>query len=371
MEQHPNVTVEVVPQPHDEYYNLVGAAIAAGEGPDVLLFHGGTRLTERQDILVPLDDYIGEEVDNFINLQNGWTNTETGQVLALPVTIQGFAYYYNKKIYEEAGLDPEQPPTTWEELSANCEAILENTDKACFTVGGKDGFGFVFHASMWANALFTPEEHEAYRNGEMSFGDPKMARLFELWNDATEKGWWQEGAASTAVYMESHDNFNAGRAAHTQGLISDVAHWKMYGDNLGAKNVGMFKNVVLDPDVYASVEEIPIAAGGGIGWAVPQWAPNKEMSAELVKHLTSPDSQLLLFNSAATIIPRNDIDPGLISSPHAKQINEWLKDAEMPIFYITPTDINREWQRQASLLLLGEISPEEATEAMVEFEGSR
>lgn len=248
---------------------------------------------------------------------------------------------------------------------------MSNTDKSCFTAGGKDGHGIRFYGSLFAASVFTPEDHARFAAGEMPYDDPKMVKQLELWYEASQKGWWQEGVASETTYMDSHDNFMAGRAAHTQGLISDVAHWKQYSDFLGANNVGMFKNVVVDPEVYDNVEDIPIAAGGGIGWAVASWSPNVEMAAELVKHLTSPDGQLVLFNSAATIIPRTDIDPGLISSPQAKQINEWLKDAEMPTFYITPTDLNAEWQRQASLLLLGETTPEESTQAMVEFYNAR
>jgi ABC-type glycerol-3-phosphate transport system substrate-binding protein len=372
MEMHPNVTVEVVPQPHAEYYNVIGAAIAANEGPDVMAFHSGTRLTERQDALIPLDDYVGDDAKNFVGLETAFVNTETGELIALPVTTQGFIYYYNKNIYQEAGLDPEKPPTTWGELVANCEAIMANTDKACFTVGGKaDGFqGIAFHSSIWANAIFTPEEHIAFRNGEISYDNPKMVKLLELWAEATERGWWQEGAASTATYMDSHDNFNAGRAAHTQGLISDVAHWKMYGENLGDVNVGMFKNIVIDPAVYDNVEDMPLCAGDGLGWAVAKWSPHPDMAAELVKFMTSPESQLVLYNSAGSMIPRTDIQPELVGQPKVRQIIEWLGNAEIPIFYVTPTELNREWQRQASLLMLGETTVEDAVQAMVELQQS-
>jgi len=370
-EMNPHITVELVPQPNNTYYELFGAAVAAGEGPDAMLIHGGTRLTERQDLMIPLEPYIGDEVDNFINLQNGWSNNETGDVISLPITIQGFVYYYNKNIYEEAGLDPEVPPTTWEELIANCEVIIENTDKSCFTAGGKEAHGMQFYGSMYASAMFTSEDHAEFLAGEIPYDDPRMSRQLELWYEASQRGWWQEAVASETTYMDSHDNFSAGRAAHTQGLISDIAHWKMFGDYLGANNVGMIKNVVIDPDVYATVEEMPIAAGGGIGWSALQWTDRPDEAVALVEFLASPEAQLVLFNSAATIIPRNDIDPNLISNPFAKQVNEWLLNAEMPTFYVTPTDLNGEWKRQSSLLLLGEITPEEATTAMVEFANNR
>lgn len=370
-EMNPHITVELVPQPNNTYYELFGAAIAAGEGPDVMLIHGGTRLTERQDLMIPLEPYIGDEVDSFINLQNGWSNSETGEVLTLPVSIQGFVYYYNKDIYEEAGLDPETPPTTWDDLIANCEVIIENTDKSCFTTGGKEAHGMQFYGSMYASAMFTAEDHAEFLAGEIPYDDPRMSRQLELWYDASQRGWWQEAVASETTYMDSHDNFSAGRAAHTQGLISDIAHWKMFGDYLGANNIGMIKNVVIDPEVYATVEEMPIAAGGGIGWSALNWTENPDEAVALVDFLASPDAQLVLYNSAATIIPRNDIDSNLITNPFAKQINEWLLNAEMPTFYVTPTDLNGEWKRQSSLLLLGETTPEEATQAMVEFANNR
>jgi raffinose/stachyose/melibiose transport system substrate-binding protein len=370
-EMNPNITIELVPQPNNEYYNLLGTAIAADFGPDVMLIHGGTRLTERQDIMMPLDDFIGDEADNFINLQNGWADTETGEILALPISIQGFVYYYNKNIYAEAGLDPEVPPTTWEELTANCEAIMENTDASCFTAGGRDGHGMQFYGSLFAAALFTPEDHADFLAGEIAYDDPRMARQLELWYEASRMGWWQEAVASETTYMDSHDNFSAGRAAHTQGLISDIAHWNMFSDYLGANNIGMFKNVVIDSEVYDNVDDIPIAAGGGIGWSVPRWTEHPEEAMAFAQFLASPEAQLVLFNSAATIIPRNDINEDLITDPFAKQINTWLTDAQMPTFYVTPTDLNAEWRRQSSLLLLDEVTPEEAVAAMVDFANAR
>ena len=57
--KHPGVTVEFVAQPFDQYYTLLGAAIQAGKGPDVMLFNGGGQIRDRADSLLPLDDYVG------------------------------------------------------------------------------------------------------------------------------------------------------------------------------------------------------------------------------------------------------------------------------------------------------------------------
>jgi ABC-type glycerol-3-phosphate transport system substrate-binding protein len=144
----------------------------------------------------------------------------------------------------------------------------------------------------------------------------------------------------------------------------------MFAENLGDNNLGMFKNIVIDPSIYDNVEDIPLCAGDGLGWAVARWSPNPDMAAELAKFMTAPDSQLVLYNLAGSMIPRTDIQPELVGQPKARQIIDWLANAEIPIFYITSTELNREWQRQASLLMLGETTVEDAVQAMVELEQS-
>ena len=39
-----------------------------------------------------------------------------GQTLALPITTNNLALFYNKDLFRAAGLDPDSPPTTWDEL---------------------------------------------------------------------------------------------------------------------------------------------------------------------------------------------------------------------------------------------------------------
>src|SRR6188768_1908781 len=55
-QKHRDVTVEFVAQPFEQYYTLLGAAIQAGKGPDVMLFNGGGQIRDRVDALLPLDD---------------------------------------------------------------------------------------------------------------------------------------------------------------------------------------------------------------------------------------------------------------------------------------------------------------------------
>lgn len=56
-----------------------------------------------------------------------------GKNMAVPFTTDCRILWYNKEMFKEAGLDPEQPPKTWDELVSFAKQITEKT--------GKYGFG--------------------------------------------------------------------------------------------------------------------------------------------------------------------------------------------------------------------------------------
>ena len=101
--KHSGVTVEFVAQPFDKYYTLLGAAIQAGKGPDVMLFNGGGQLRERSDALLPLDEYVAQDKQRLA----GWDAfTKDGKIYAAPITLQGHPIYYNKTLLPEGRTRP-------------------------------------------------------------------------------------------------------------------------------------------------------------------------------------------------------------------------------------------------------------------------
>jgi ABC-type glycerol-3-phosphate transport system substrate-binding protein len=123
--KHPGVTVEFVAQPFDQYYTLLGAAIQANKGPDVMLFNGGGQLRDRTSALLPLDQYLAPDRQRLA----GWEAfAKDGKTYAAPVTLQGHPIYYNKALYKKAGLDPDKPPTAWNDFVSGCAAIKKATD---------------------------------------------------------------------------------------------------------------------------------------------------------------------------------------------------------------------------------------------------
>ena len=109
-------------QPDAEYYTLLGTALASKTGPDVIWANGGAQaknligglLSARRQAARPdLHRSVGK---------SAFTGPD-GKLYFIPTTLQGHVVYYNKKLYKDAGLDPDKPPTTWAEVDQDVRRL--------------------------------------------------------------------------------------------------------------------------------------------------------------------------------------------------------------------------------------------------------
>lgn len=297
---HPDVDVEFVAQPFDQYYTLLGAAIQAGKGPDVMLFNGGGQLRDRVDALVPLDEYVAQDKQRLA----GWEAfTRDGKTYASPVTLQGHPLYYNKALYEQAGLDPEAPAAKWDEFVADCGVITGKTGAKCFGVGNKEGIGIQFFLSSIGSAVLTPQEYDDWIAGKRNWASPDVKRIFELWKQVNDDGLNNDGVNSTAMFNDAFAVFQSAKAAHIIGLMSDIGHWKDFAEFLDADKVGVMDAPLVNP---AATPSLPY--DGGIGYAVAKWTKDPKRAADLVRSLTSSAALKVFYADAGAIASDTTID---------------------------------------------------------------
>ncbi|MEV0718242.1 extracellular solute-binding protein [Asanoa sp. NPDC050611] len=297
--KHPDTTVEFVAQPFDQYYTLLGAAVQAGKGPDVMLFNGGGQIRDRVDSLVPLDEYIADDKQRLA----GWDAFgKDGKTYAAPVTLQGHPIYYNKALYQKAGLNPDNPPRTWAEFTANCAAIAKAGAK-CFAQGNKEGIGIQFFMSGLGSGILTPQEYDDWIAGKRDWQSPDVKRLFQLWKEVNDSGLNTDGANSTAMFNDAFGLFEAGKGAHMIGLMSDIGHWKDFNEFLKPENVGVMTAPVV---TEGATPNLPY--DGGIGYAVAKSTKDPKLAADLVRSLTSTEALTAFYADAGAIAADTTID---------------------------------------------------------------
>ena len=129
--KYPWITVE--PAEYDWTAPTFTAALAAGTLPDVFTipFTDGKGLIAQHQIVnindrVAAMPYIKKFNPNV--LVNG--QDADGKIYALPTQAYGMSLTYNRTLFKQAGLDPDKPPTTWDEVRSAAKAIAEKTGMA-------------------------------------------------------------------------------------------------------------------------------------------------------------------------------------------------------------------------------------------------
>lgn len=139
MKEHPNVTIEYSVYPSGRIQDLISAAYAANNAPSIWNLE-----TQKaypflaQGLCAPLDpSAIGmknekEVIDMYMaHMLDPVTDTAgtlgpKGKIYGLPLELNNWCIYLNKKIFRDAGLDPEKDyPKTWEEMLTVCDKITK------------------------------------------------------------------------------------------------------------------------------------------------------------------------------------------------------------------------------------------------------
>ena len=104
--------------PYANFRDELAASAPAGVGPDVVtLFYGWIPAFVDAGYLVPLpeEDFPAEWIESHFSPMVANSKFE-GSYWAVPTAVRSLALFWNKDIFEAAGLDPEAPPTTLDEF---------------------------------------------------------------------------------------------------------------------------------------------------------------------------------------------------------------------------------------------------------------
>ncbi|MEX1064128.1 MAG: extracellular solute-binding protein [Candidatus Paceibacterota bacterium] len=121
--QNPNIKIVYRQLNFEDYERELVNSFAAGTGPDIWLMHN-TWLPKHKDKIQPLPQNIqGQDEPLFTikDFQDQFLDvafsdlTSGGQIYALPIYIDTLGLYYNRDLFNTAGIT--SPPTTWDEFN--------------------------------------------------------------------------------------------------------------------------------------------------------------------------------------------------------------------------------------------------------------
>src|SRR3954447_4147703 len=126
----PNIKVKVETQPGAEYTQRLEAAASANKLPDVLqLGYDQIPLLAEEGIINPVDDfaqtggYGAQMFPEAVWNASRWKDQQMG----IPFDVHPMILFYNKKLFTDAGLDPETAPTDTASFEAAIKAVKDKT----------------------------------------------------------------------------------------------------------------------------------------------------------------------------------------------------------------------------------------------------
>jgi multiple sugar transport system substrate-binding protein len=169
--------------------------------------------------------------------------TSKKKIVALPKGAYAQALHYNRKLFSQAGLDPNKPPTTWAQLQADAKQIAEKTGKTGYAQMAKNDNTGGWILTTLVYALGGRMESGAGTNAKATLANPQTVTALNL---LKQMRWTDNSMGANFDYGWS--DINQAFAAGNVGMY--VSGSDVYTNLVSASNI--------DPSIYG-IAPIPLA----------------------------------------------------------------------------------------------------------------
>ncbi|WP_390914112.1 extracellular solute-binding protein [Pseudosulfitobacter sp. SM2401] len=199
------------------------SALASGEAAQLaVMFSIDAYDLIEQELIVPFEDVATTDADKeWLNsfypalMANGKIE---GQTWGIPFQRSTIVAYYNKDLFRAAGLDPEAPPTTWDEMISMGKALTKD-----------DTHGLMIPSTGYPYWMF---QALAIQNGKevMSgdglttyFDDPTVVETLEFWKSlSAEHGIMPTGTVEWGTLRQAFLEGQTAMMWHSTGNLTAV-----------------------------------------------------------------------------------------------------------------------------------------------------
>jgi len=326
-----NVRVEVTAPVEEE---RILTALSGSNPPDVLVLSGGDLVKSyaKQGLVEPLNKWIeatGIDLNDIFEAPLNQCNAN-GTYLCLPWGTDIYALFWNKDLFEEAGLDPERPPQTMEELVEFADRLtIRNPDGTLAQIGFIPDFSWShldLYARMFGGFWYNEDGTELTLNSQ-----PVIDAL--LWEQQFYTRYGPDNvlafASALGGYMSPDQGFYAGRVA----MMVD-GEWQVGPNFISHFRPELNYGVAPFPPPAAHPERAGTAVVQGTVALIPSGVKDKEAAARLLAWMMSPEivaeemvansnlptSRIAAQDPRFAQIPNFDVFLKLMGHPNAKYI---------------------------------------------------
>jgi len=223
-------------------------------------------------------------------------------VYGVPIDIMTIQMLYNKDLFKKIGLNPEQPPQTWEELLAIGKKI-----KQAGLQGMVSGWGELWMIDCFANNyafnIMGKDKVLATIKGDVPYTDPDWVKVFDLFRQMNEAGVLYNGIV-TMINKTAEQLFANEKAVFAFNGSWCVNVYKSMNPNLNYA-------AILPPRIS---DKYPMMVWGGAGssFMVNDKSANKEEAIKFLRWLTDRQQQVYLAQTTNNL-PANKLSLDNIS----------------------------------------------------------
>lgn len=235
---------KVVPSYRGEYEESMVSTIAAfraGEHPTfVQVYEVGTgTMMAAEGAVYPVYQLMadtGQAFDpkRYLPAVVGYYTDTDGNMLSMPFNSSTPIFYYNKNVFEKAGLDPETPPKTWAEVEQFSKKILESKAAPCgITITYAATWIGLENLSAWHNLpLSTQQNGLGGMDAELTFNGETQARFWDqlkTWGDAGifRYGGPAGGPDSAPAFYAQECAMYMGSSASRAGIVANAKDFEV------------------------------------------------------------------------------------------------------------------------------------------------
>ena len=292
--QHPNVTVNVVSQPADNYFALLQAAAVSKTGPDLAVMWTGLFTLQYKDFLTNLQGKVPASALARIDPDAlKWTSNDfnaSNGPYVIPLENQFYIGFYNKADFAKAGVA--SVPTNWNQLFAACQK-LKAAGYLPMTYGnGGQPLGAEFYPwydmSYMMIGSYPVSEWQKLYSGQIPWTSSTNSAQLSTWAKLKSSG-----CTNSDVLTKTNNlgDFESGKAAM---MIDGTWDTQKFTTALGDK-VAAF----VPPFSNSAIKGVVDFAGDGL--SMTSYAKHPTQATQFLTFMTTPQAGTIV--NAAGLIP--------------------------------------------------------------------